>query len=76
MSLSKSNILPAEVPYVLILISTIGAGDTFIAGILYGLTCRKEWSVAHNLDFASRLAGNKVVQEGFLGLGQIMRDFL
>jgi ketohexokinase len=77
MSLSKSNLLPPEVPCALILISTIGAGDTFIAGILYGLNCRKEeWSVAQNLGFANRLAGNKVVQEGFSGLGQTMKDFL
>jgi ketohexokinase len=53
--------------------STIGAGDTFIAGILFGLLCHyNEWEWARKLRFANELAGRKVVQEGFQGLGQVM----
>ena len=49
--------------------STIGAGDTFIAGILYGLRYdAQDWSMADKLAFANRLAGQKVLQEGFAGL--------
>lgn len=61
----------------LILDSTIGAGDTFIAGMLYGLMCHGEdWTLLQMLQFANKLAGHKVVQEGFSGLGSIMQDDL
>jgi ketohexokinase len=57
--------------------STIGAGDTFIAGILFGLIChRDDWSLWDKLDFAIKLAGRKVVQEGFSGLGKLMQNAL
>ncbi|KAI9755165.1 MAG: hypothetical protein M1815_005175 [Lichina confinis] len=50
-------------------VDTIGAGDTFIAGILYGLRYdAQDWSMADKLAFANRLAGQKVLQEGFAGL--------
>jgi len=49
--------------------STIGAGDTFIAGMLHGLLYRnKNWTLQQVLNFANELAGRKVVQEGFAGL--------
>ncbi|KAI3341354.1 putative PfkB family kinase [Ustulina deusta] len=55
-------------------IDTIGAGDTFIAGILYTfLGGHKTWSLAQKLAFANRLAGFKVVQEGFSGLSGRMQ---
>jgi fructose-1-phosphate kinase PfkB-like protein len=53
--------------------STIGAGDSFIAGILFGLLCHyDEWEWARKLRFANEIAGRKVVQEGFQGLGLAM----
>ncbi|KIW11082.1 hypothetical protein PV08_10381 [Exophiala spinifera] len=53
---------------------TIGAGDTFIAGVLYGMLWRDhDWDVSRVLEFASTLAGCKIAQEGFQGLGDRMR---
>ncbi|KAK4103919.1 Ribokinase-like protein [Parathielavia hyrcaniae] len=48
-------------------VDTIGAGDTFVAGMLYGLHARG-WSVRERLAFAVRLATKKVQREGFGGL--------
>ncbi|CAO2657770.1 Nn.00g038960.m01.CDS01 [Neocucurbitaria sp. VM-36] len=54
-------------------VDTIGAGDTFIAGMLFGVQERgDEWSLREMLEFANRLAGRKVRQEGFGGLGGMM----
>ncbi|PHH60843.1 hypothetical protein CDD80_1548 [Ophiocordyceps camponoti-rufipedis] len=52
--------------------STIGAGDTFLAGMLYGLFCRETttgWDVQQTVRFAVQLATLKVQREGFGGLG-------
>lgn len=49
--------------------STIGAGDTFIAGMLYSLLYQdQKWDLSQKLSYANRVAGMKVAQEGFLGL--------
>lgn len=49
--------------------SAIGAGDTFIAGIMYGMLCRTgEWGVQRTVKFAVDLATLKVQQVGFKGL--------
>lgn len=57
--------------------STIGAGDTFIAGMLYSLICHADdWDLSRKLAFANELAGRKVMQEGFSGLGSIMQHNL
>lgn len=52
--------------------STVGAGDTFIAGMLFGLTCQVDWSLERKLEFANELAGRKVAQEGLHGLASLM----
>lgn len=45
--------------------------------MLYGLTCHgDDWDLSHKLRFANELAGRKVVQEGFSGLGSHMRHAL
>ncbi|KAK4153137.1 Ketohexokinase [Chaetomidium leptoderma] len=48
-------------------VDTIGAGDTFIAGMLYGLHA-DAWSREAKLAFAVGLATKKVRREGFAGL--------
>jgi hypothetical protein len=53
--------------------STVGAGDTFIAGILYScLIHHDSWSLPKKLAFAIELAGRKVAQEGFANLIEIV----
>lgn len=53
--------------------SPIGAGDTFIAGILYALNCKdKDWSLAQCVEFGIKVAGMKVFQEGFSGLDRAL----
>lgn len=59
-----------------ILPSTVGAGDTFIAGMLFGLICRGDWDLDRKLRFGNELAGRKVVQEGLRGLGSLMQHAL
>ncbi|KAI4262938.1 MAG: hypothetical protein L6R42_001896 [Xanthoria sp. 1 TBL-2021] len=57
-------------------VDTVGAGDTFIAGMLFGLTCRGDWDLDRKLQFANELAGRKVVKEGLRGLGSLMEHAL
>ncbi|KAL8760768.1 MAG: hypothetical protein Q9184_003053, partial [Pyrenodesmia sp. 2 TL-2023] len=53
-------------------VDTVGAGDTFIAGMLFALTCRAaDWTLKRKLEFANELAGRKVVQEGLQGLASL-----
>ncbi|KAK7965960.1 uncharacterized protein PG986_000237 [Apiospora aurea] len=56
--------------------STVGAGDTFIAGMLYGLLCHQDdWDADTKVRFAVQLATSKVQVEGFGGVGtQVMGD--
>ena len=49
-------------------VDTLGAGDCFNAGLIHGLCSGSTLSEA--MDYANRLAGIKVGQEGFSGLGQ------
>lgn len=54
-------------------VSTIGAGDTFIAGMLYSMVCcGGERFLRRSLEFAAELAGRKVQRDGFQGLGSEM----
>jgi sugar/nucleoside kinase (ribokinase family) len=58
-------------------VSTIGAGDTFIAGMLFGLFRNHEEDVGYGgaLSFATQLAGLKVQRDGFDGLSlDVFRD--
>lgn len=74
--------IPAYAPYDQKIIDTTGAGDTFIAGVLFGLICRasnrqpgtKVWTLARTLAFANGLAGRKILQSGLQGLGPVSRE--
>jgi ketohexokinase len=57
-------------------VDTIGAGDTFIAGMLYALNCMQDWTLKRKLSFANEIAGRKVYQLGFDGLGSQMHSVL
>jgi len=63
-------------------LDTVGAGDTFIAGMLFGFLCRDDgtsgvsWSLGQKLDFANELAGRKVIQHGFGALGEQMKGLV
>lgn len=50
-------------------IDTVGAGDTFIAGMLFVLSTHNEWTLQQKLQLANQVAGRKVLQAGFDGLG-------
>ncbi|PVH93897.1 Ribokinase-like protein [Periconia macrospinosa] len=50
-------------------VDTIGAGDTFIAGMLFALTHHEhDWNLEQKLMLANELAGRKVLQHGFSNL--------
>ncbi|KUI52758.1 Ketohexokinase [Cytospora mali] len=62
------HITPASDPAVQI-VDAVGAGDTFVAGMLYGLLCRTEdWDAQRMVRFAVDLATLKIQQDGFRGL--------
>ncbi|OTA61093.1 Ribokinase-like protein [Hypoxylon sp. EC38] len=50
-------------------VDTVGAGDTFIAGILFALLCHQDWDTERKVQFAVQLATRKVQQDGFDGVG-------
>lgn len=51
------------------IVDTIGAGDTFIAGMLYALAQHEDgWILEKKLEVANEFAGRKVRQHGFSNL--------
>ncbi|KAF1991119.1 Ribokinase-like protein [Aulographum hederae CBS 113979] len=56
------------------IVDTTGAGDTFTAGLLFTLLLRPEWTMQRKLEFANLVAGWKVRQEGFCGIGEKVRE--
>jgi ketohexokinase len=58
------------------IVDTVGAGDTFIAGMLYCLTHRSETTLEQKLQYAVEIASRKVYQDGFQGLGKAMKGAL
>jgi ketohexokinase len=47
-----------------------------MAGMLYAAICRcNEWNLPRKLQFANELAGRKVLQEGFSGLGDAVKHY-
>lgn len=52
---------------------TVGAGDTFVAGMLFALNQHgQDWGLSKKVQFANEVAGRKVIQIGFANLaGQI-----
>ncbi|KAL4866062.1 hypothetical protein BDV12DRAFT_139099 [Aspergillus spectabilis] len=66
----------ADTPEGFHVVDPIGAGDTFIAGMLYGLICKRDtWDLSQKLSMANQLAGTKVAQEGFGNLGRVLEAF-
>ena len=66
------------------IVDSTGAGDTFIAGMLFGLISRGHfckdrryiWDLPKALRFANALAGRKIMQQGFGGLAAHLQDML
>ncbi|RUP51196.1 Ribokinase-like protein [Jimgerdemannia flammicorona] len=69
-TLTTKEIVHASALPVHQVIDGVGAGDTFIAGIIYTL-CRS-FTPLNALKFASELASRKVAQNGFHGLAENM----
>jgi ketohexokinase len=75
---ATNQILSAPALNINQVVDTVGAGDTFTAGVMYGLS--HGFDMMDVLTFACELAGRKVAQTGFDGLRQQLdarwNDFL
>ncbi|KAI1330077.1 Ribokinase-like protein [Xylariaceae sp. FL0255] len=69
LSLPAGNLKSCPPGRILRVVDTVGAGDTFIAGVLFCLCYDQIWSDQAILGFAVELASSKIQQEGFGGLG-------
>ncbi|OTB05838.1 hypothetical protein M426DRAFT_319521 [Hypoxylon sp. CI-4A] len=67
----KAVSCPATLPGQSIsVVDTVGAGDTFVAGMLFGLLCHhQDWDTEKKVQFAVQLATCKVQRDGFDGVG-------
>jgi ketohexokinase len=54
----------------------VGAGDTFIAGMLFCLAYQPQFPIDRQLAIAVDIASRKVCQHGFGGLGEFARPLL
>lgn len=68
--LSNGKLIHASALPVHDVVDTVGAGDTFIAGIIFCLSRKLNTLTA--LKFACEVASRKVAQKGFDGLAEIM----
>ena len=66
-SLVHSDAFPPDM-----VVDTLGAGDTFVAGVIYSLS--QEKSLHEAIVFACRLAGMKCGIPGYDGLGSILQS--
>lgn len=53
-------------------VDAVGAGDTFIAGIVFAMS--RGMDTMTSLRFACELASRKVAQSGFSGLAKLMAE--
>ena len=58
------------------IVDAVGAGDTFIAGMLFSVIFQPDRNLRQNLDFANALAGRKILQSGFDRLAEQVQDFI
>jgi ketohexokinase len=66
----------AHPPFSIKVVDPVGAGDTFIAGVLYALAVRPGTDVGKALQLGIIVAGEKVRREGFQGMKAAMAQYL
>jgi ketohexokinase len=66
----------AQPPVSVKVVDPVGAGDTFIAGVLFALALRSGMDVSKALQLGVIVAGEKVRREGFQGLREAMQEYI